>query len=514
MVVSPHHLATAAGARILLKGGNAFDAAVAVSACLAVVYPHMTGLGGDSFWLMHHASEGVSAYNASGRAGRLAARDWFKEPEIPKRGPASAVTVPGMADGWDAVLKRYGKLTFADVLEPAIDYAKNGFPLSPDQHENSMAKFEVLREQPITSEIYLPGGRVPQAGSRFYQRNLGISLELIARQGKDAFYRGEIAQEIARFLGESGGLLTLEDFAAHAGHWAEPVTGSYRGYDLYQVPPNSQGFAGIMAAQILENFDLKNIPHGSYDYYHLLIESLKLSFRDRDRYLTDPEYADVPLAKLLSKEYAAELAGLIDRKRTSSVSTSPVGSDTAYAAVVDGDGNAVSFIQSLYFEFGSAVTAGETGILLQNRGSFFSLDPSHVNRLEPGKRTFHTLMPAMAMRDDKPYLLYGTQGGEGQPQTQTALLTRVVDYGMDPQEAVSAPRWVWGRTWGEQTQELKLEARVDEQVASALRNAGHAVRIVGEYDGIVGHAHAIRIEENGIRSGGTDPRCDGAAIGW
>ncbi|THF75938.1 gamma-glutamyltransferase [Cohnella fermenti] len=516
MVVSPHHLASAAGARILLKGGNAFDAAVAVSACLAVVYPHMTSLGGDSFWLMHAAAEGgVTAYNASGRSGRLASRERFAGPDIPKRGPASAITVPGMVDGWAAVQGRYGRLTFAEALEPAIDYAKNGFPVSPDQHENSVSRFDVLREQPITSRIYLPGGRVPVIGSRFRQRELGESLEKIARGGRDIFYRGGIAKEIVRHLGATGGLLTLEDFEAHAGEWARPAAGSYRGYDLYQVPPNSQGFTGIMAAHILESFDLANVPHGSYEYYHLLIESLKLSFRDRDAYLTDPGFSDIPLKRLLSKEYAAELAGRIDPEKTLPQAAEPLGSDTAYAAVVDGDGNAVSFIQSLYFEFGSAVTAGETGILLQNRGSFFSLDPAHVNRLEPGKRTFHTLMPALALADGKPFLLYGTQGGEGQPQTQTALLTRVVDYGMDPQAAVSAPRWVWGRTWGERTQELKLEARIAPEVADRLAAAGHKVRIVGEYDGIVGHAHAIRIDrETGMRTGGTDPRCDGAAFGW
>lgn len=228
----------------------------------------------------------------------------------------------------------------------------------------------------------------------------------------------------------------------------EPIKGSYRGLDLYQVPPNSQGFTGIMALHILEQFDLGNIEHGSFDYYHLLVEALKLSFHDRNRYLTDPRFSSIPLDRLLSKSYAADLAACIDMGRSLPMDTQPVGNDTAYAAVVDEEGNAVSFIQSLYFEFGSAVTGGDTGILLQNRGSFFSLDPSHVNRLEPDKRTFHTLMPAMVCRNGKPYILYGTQGGEGQPQTQTALLTRMVDYGMDPQTAVHEPRWVWGRTWG------------------------------------------------------------------
>lgn len=516
MVVSPHHLASAAGAGILQRGGNAFDAAVAVSACLAVVYPHMTGLGGDAFWLTYSSAEGtVRAYNASGRSGRHASREQFSSDiAIPQRGVRSALTVPGMADGWDAVLREYGRLALADVLEPAIGYALDGFPVSPDQYETTLSRHDILLEQPDTAAIYLPGGRVPAIGSRFKEKELGESLRLLAAKGREAFYKGEIAQAITGDLKRRGGLLTAEDFAEHAGFWAEPIRGSYRGIDLYQAPPNSQGFTGIMALQALEHFDLQAAGHGTFDYYHLMVEALKLSFRDRDRYLTDPSFSQVPLDRLLSREYAASIAAAIDPSRAQDISTRPVGSDTAYAAVVDGDGNAVSFIQSLYFEFGSAVTAGGTGILLQNRGSFFSLDPAHVNRLEPNKRTFHTLMPAMACRDGKPYLLYGTQGGEGQPQTQTALLTRMVDFGMDPQQAVSEPRWVWGRTWGEPTQELKVESRIARETIDRLDGAGHRVRTVGEYDGIVGHAHAIRIEENGFRSGGTDPRCDGAAYGW
>ncbi|MGG1312440.1 gamma-glutamyltransferase [Cohnella laeviribosi] len=516
MVVSPHHLASAAGARILQKGGNAFDAAVAVSACLAVVYPHMTGLGGDSFWLLHSVRDGgIRAYNASGRSGHRITRDLFAgEAAIPHRGIRSVITVPGMVDGWDAVHREYGRLAWSEVLEPAIGYALEGFPVSVDQHENTASRFSVLAAEPYTSDIFLPNGRVPRAGERWVQTALGNSLRELAQKGRDAFYKGSLAKAIVASLQERGGLLTLDDFAGHSGGWVTPATGSYRGYELYQLPPNSQGFTGIMTMQILERFDLAAIEHGSFEYYHLLIEALKLAFKDRDRYLSDPDFTAIPLERLLSKAYAAELAGQIDRLRAREVATRPVGSDTAYAAVVDGEGNAVSFIQSLYFEFGSAVTAGETGILLQNRGSFFSLDPNHVNRLEPNKRTFHTLMPAMACRDGKPYILYGTQGGEGQPQTQTALLTRMIDYGMNPQQAVSEPRWLWGRTWGEPTQELRLESRIAEPVRHRLREAGHLVRTVQAYDGAVGHAHAIQIDDHGFRIGGTDPRCDGAAIGW
>ncbi|MBB6732043.1 gamma-glutamyltransferase [Cohnella zeiphila] len=516
MVVSPHHLASLAGARILERGGNAFDAAVAVSACLAVVYPHMTGLGGDSFWLTYQAREGrVRGYNGSGRSGAGATAEAFAGlAAIPTRGIRSAVTVPGMADAWAAVHEAYGRLEFGETLEPAIGYAERGFPLSPDQYANAREHAAMLAATAETAAIYLPGGQVPAAGTRFVQAQTARTLRTLAAGGRDAFYKGEIAAGMAGFLQKRGGLLTREDFAEHRGDWVEPLATGYRGYDVYQMPPNSQGFVGLMALNVLETFDLAAVRHGSADYYHLLIEALKLSFRDRDEVLTDPAFHDIPLDRLLSKEYGAELASAIRADRAAEVDARPMGSDTAFAAVVDKEGNAVSFIQSLYFEFGSGVVAGDTGILLQNRGSFFSLEPGHVNSLRPRKRTFHTLMPAMALQGGRPRFLYGTQGGEGQPQTQTAIFTRMVDYGMDPQRAVSEPRWVWGRTWGEPTRELKLEARIDPAAAAALAAAGHQVRIVGAFDAVMGHAHAIKIDEAGFLQGGADPRSDGAAVGW
>jgi len=501
----------------LQQGGNAYDAAVAISACLAVVYPHMTSLGGDSFWLMHNHKEGrVRGYNASGRSGYGANISVYEgRAAIPHRGIESIVTVPGMVDGWAAVHGEYGRLEWGKVLEPAIEYALNGFPMSPDQYENTLKTEAVLAQTIETADIYLPSGSVMKPGFRFKQQALGATLRRIAEHGRDEFYKGETAKEIAGFMAKRGGLLTEDDLADHQGDWTEPVTGSYRGYSLYQMPPNSQGFTGIMALQILERFSLKDIPHGSFDYYHLCAEALKLSFRDRNQYLTDPAFANIPLDRLLDKRYAAELAASIELGRASDRQRAePLGSDTAYAAVVDQEGNAVSFIQSLYFEYGSGVVAGSTGVLLQNRGSFFSLDPLHVNSLQPGKRTFHTLMPAMALRDGKPAVLYGTQGGEGQPQTQTAIFTRMIDYGMDPQRAINEPRFVWGRTWGEPTQELKVEGRVAPEVLASLTSAGHAVRKVSDFDGIMGHAHAILRDEEGFLQGGSDPRCDGAAIGW
>ncbi|MFF2890337.1 gamma-glutamyltransferase [Paenibacillus sp. NPDC057967] len=516
MVVSPHYLASAAGARILEQGGNAFDAAVAVSACLAVVYPHMTSIGGDAFWLTYHQDDGaVRGYNASGRAGYEATPDRYAGlAAIPRRGVGSAVTVPGMVDGWHAVHSRYGRLAWEEVLAPAIRYAEHGFPMTQDQFANTAQYAHVLAATPETAAIYLPGGSPLQPNERFRQLAMARTLKRIAEHGRDEFYKGETATEISSFLARHGGMLTADDLADHQGDWVEPIQGSYRGHTLYQMPPNSQGFTGIMALQMLENFDFSAIEHGSYEYYQLCVEAVKLSFRDRDAYLTDPAFAEVPLERLLSKSYAASLSASVQLDSAASMDTLPTGSDTAYAAVVDREGNAVSFIQSLYFEFGSGIVAGDTGILLQNRGSFFSLDPSHVNRLQPGKRTFHTLMPAMACVDGKPSILYGTQGGEGQPQTQTAIFTRMVDYGMDPQQAIAEPRWVWGRTWGELTQELKVEARVCEDVMSKLSSAGHMVRRAAPFDGIMGHACAIRRDANGFLQGGVDPRSDGGAFGW
>lgn len=520
MVTSPHYLATEAGARILQSGGNAYDAAVAISACLGVVYPHMTGLGGDSFWLTFaQADNKVRVYNGSGRAGMAVNRTQFAGlPFIPQRGVRSAITVPGMADSWAAILAEYGSMTLAEVLAPAIAYAADGFPLSRDQAAQTLASADMLRQMPgASAAIYLPGGAAPLNGRHFRQPQLAASLQTLAAGGRDAFYQGKLAAEIVRFLQQEGGLLTREDFAAHSGEWQQPVSGSYRGYTLYQAPPNSQGFAAILALQILEHFDLKQLGHGTFAYYHHLIEALKSSFGDRDSHLTDPAWHEAPLDRLLSKDYARKLAADLDpfHAANSSKAAPPLGGDTAYAAVVDEAGNAVSFIQSLYFEFGSGVVAGDTGILLQNRGSFFSLDPQHVNRLEPGKRTFHTLMPALACRDGKPAILCGTQGGEGQPQTQAALFTRMIDFGMDPQQAIEEPRFVLGRTWGDHPAHLlRLESRIAPEVQQALAAAGHPVRTVAAYDGAMGHAGAIRITADGQLLGGYDPRSDGSALGW
>lgn len=480
MVVSPHHLASAAGARMLMRGGNAFDAAVAVSACLAVVYPHLAGLGGNACWMIYSRGEGAArVYNATGRSGHLATRDQFAgQSVIPSQGPKSALTVPGMADGWQAMLREYGTMTLAEVLEPAIRYAVNGMPVAPHLYGTLAERALLLSMHSGTARVYLPGGKVPQAGTRLVQRQLGESLQKLGTDGIETFYQGELARTITESLQAQGGLLTLEDFAAHNGEWLVPAAGFYRGYEICQAPPGSQGSGGLLPLHMLEGTVISAIPHGTYEFYHLLVEAAKGGIPDRDLRSNTPEEGSV------------------------------------YAAVTDKEGNAVSFMQGLSAEFGSLVTAGDTGILLHNQGSQFSLDPVHPHTLEPGKRGPHVLKPVMALRDGKPALLFGTQGGDGQLQTQTSLLVRMIDYGMDPQEAINEPRWIWGRAKSEPVTELRLEKRITAEAVEKLRQAGHTVKISKPVDGLMGHAHAVRISENGILTGGTDPRSDGSALGW
>ena len=313
-----------------------------------------------------------------------------------------------------------------------------------------------------------------------------------------------------------GGVLRRDDFAAHTSTWVKPISTRYRGHTVYQLPPNTQGVTALQMLRILDGLDVTSMGDGSVEYVHTLAEAARLAFVDRDRYVTDPDFADVPVARLLSDEHIGAVRARLDpRRRPAAPATSGSGGDTCYLCAVDRDGNAVSLIQSVYFDFGSGVVAGDSGVLLQNRGSFFSLDPGHPNRLEPGKRTFHTLIPAMLFAEDETILVYGTMGGEGQPQTQAAVVTRVVDFGYDVQRAVEAPRWLYGRPWGAQTVALTMEASLAARTADALGGMGHDVRVVPDWSDALGHAHAIRIDrEQGVYWAAADPRSDGAAAGW
>lgn len=519
MVASPHYLASLAGLRILQDGGSAVDAAVAINSTLGIVYPHMTGMGGDAFWLIYDAKDKqVHALNGTGPAVSGATRDRYRKlglTTIPRRGPHAALTVPGAVDAWCKAHERFGRLSLRQCLEPAIRYARDGYPVSAGQVEFTRTTAAVLERFEATRTAFMPNGRLPQLGDVMRFPGMAETMESIARDGRAGFYEGAVRDEIVRALTEAGADWQAADLSGYHSTWAKPISTTYRGYTCYQHPPNSQGFAHLMILNILERFDVAALRTDHAAYIHLLVEATKLAFRDRDRYLTDPAFGDIPLDQLLSKEYAAELARQISFGSVLDHEPNPMGQDTTCAVVVDRQGNAASIIQSLYHEFGSAFVAGRTGILLQNRGSFFSLDEDHINRLEPGKRAFHTLMPGMLFRDGKPDLVYGTMGGEGQPQTSTAIVTRHVDFNYDVQMAIDHPRWLYGRTWGDATRALRVENRFDEEVLAWLRARGHQVEITEAWSDFMGHAAAIRVDHRtGVLSGAADARGEGIAVGW
>lgn len=532
VVATPHSLASAAGVEALQRGGSAVDAAIAAHAVLCVVYPHMTGIGGDAFWLISGPeTSGVQALNASGPSARAATMERYRPhgDAIPMRGALAALTVPGAVDGWRAAHERFGRLRWDELFEGAIHYAREGLPVSRSLADWLVTDLPILREYPETARIFLPEGEPQREGARIVQGDLARSLEAIASAGaREGFYEGELARRICSAISAQGSPLDAEDFAGYEAEWVEPISTSYRGYEVVQMPPNTQGFSALQILDLLEGFDVASWGEGTADYYHHIVEAVKVAFADRDEWLTDPSHVDIPLDELLDKEYAASRRKLIDPRRALRAGEvepgirfggdahrrSPEG-DTIYLCVVDGEGMAVSTIQSIYHDFGSGVVAGDTGVLMQNRGSFFSLDEAHPNRLEPGKRSFHTIIPAMMLKDGEPALVYGSMGGEGQPQTQAAMITRIVDFGYDVQQAIEAPRWLMGRTWGMESSDLWLESRIDDQIARELTRRGQPVKIVGPWSGTMGHAQAIRINrDGGFLEGGADPRSDGAAIGW
>jgi gamma-glutamyltranspeptidase/glutathione hydrolase len=511
MVVCPHYLASTAGLNVLSQGGNAVDAAIATQAALSVVYPAMTGLGGDGFWLGYQAQSGqLYGLNGSGRAGASCDRDRFTGlTAIPQRGPQAVITVPGGVSAWGEMHQRFGRLPWADLLQPAIALAEQGYPCSKSQAHWTRVNAEFLRAYGGENNPFLPKGDSPSAGERVTNVPLGRNLRRLAVAGSQDFYQGEIAEQIVDYLSALGGWLTRDDFANHSATWVDPISTTYRGHQVCQLPPNTQGFTVLQMLNVLEGFDLQTVGHGTADYYHLLVETTKLAFADRDRWLSDPDFTDIPLGELISKPYGDRRRARLSMAVAQGYPTPEVGGDTVYIAVVDSEGNAVSTIQSLYFDFGSAVVPPKLGFPLQNRGALFSLDPNYANALEPGKRPFHTLMPGLVLNNGKPYLVLGTMGGEGQPQTQLALLTRMLDFGYSPQAAIALPRWLWGRTWGEASTRLAMENRIPADIRQALERRGHQVTEAPAWAEQMGHAHAIQVNPDGLL-GGCDRRSEGA----
>ena len=525
MVTSPHSLSSAAGVDVLRAGGSAIDAAIATSAVLAVVYPHMTGLGGDAFWLIHDGASGKIRYlNGGGKAAEgatLSALEARGLNEIPLRGIVPAtLTVPGAVASWIEAHGVHGRLPLRRVLESAIGYARDGFPVTGRLASFiEMVRDDLLRNREAAA-LFFPGGAPATPGERITNANLAHTLQSIADDGWSGFYQGPVGAEMARISEENGGLFRLADFSRQQAIWGEPLVGRYRDVTVFNTPPPTQGFTVLEMLNLVEPHELHCKDFLGPDHVHLLIQAKQIAYHDRDQVLADPSFADVPVERLISKQYAAERGRLIDARSALKWDTVPsfgsLSGDTVYVAAVDRDGNAASLIQSLYGAFGSCVVAGNTGVILQNRGAYFSLDRNHHNRLEPGKIPLHTLIASMAKRDGKLWSVLGCMGADGQPQIQLQLYSAMIDFGLDIQEAIEMPRFLSGRfALGEARDTLHIESRFPEATIDALARRGHAINRWDAWNEMAGHAHGITIDRrNGMLSGGSDPRSDGAAIGY
>lgn len=519
MVVAPHHLAAQAGARVLHEGGNAIEAMIAAASTIAVVYPHMNNLGGDNFWLIHNPGEKVIGIDACGGAAALANFDYYREREcqtIPSRGPLSALTVAGAVSGWHKAYlfscdKLEGKLPLSRLLEDAAYHANQGIAVTASLAENAWQKFSELELQPGFAQNYLVEGQTPQEGAKFTQATLGQTLEILSRNGLDDFYRGDLARMMAADLEAVGSPVRLADLVRHYALIVDPLALNVAGHKVFNLPPPTQGLASLLLLGIYDQLDIKTAE--TFDYVHGLIEATKCAFRIRDRYITDPAYMTTDITTYLHKSHLDEMAASIDRTRAAPWPDATTSGDTVWLGAVDSKGRAVSFIQSLYWEFGSGVVLPQTGITWQNRGISFSLDRSHHNCLQPYRRPFHTIQPALAQLSDGRVMPYGTMGGEGQPQTQAMIFTRHVLHGQTLQGAITAPRWLLGRTWGSETTNLRIEGRFNPRLYDQLTVAGHDVERIGDFDSIMGHAGALVHHPDGLIEGAWDPRSDGAAVG-
>ncbi|MCA8992516.1 MAG: gamma-glutamyltransferase [Planctomycetaceae bacterium] len=526
MVATSHPMAAQVGLDILKAGGNAADAAIAVNAMLGVVEPMSCGVGGDLFVVYWDAkTQTLYGLNASGRSPYELDRATLVEmglKEIPLYAPASW-TVPGCVDGWQVLADRFGTRSLGELLDPAIQTAENGFPVSEIIAASWKASAERLAAWPDSAETWLIDGKAPQTGQIFTNARLAETLRKIAKDGRDAFYEGDIAEEIVAFSEANGGHFSLKDFAETHADWVSPVSTNYRGYDVWELPPNGQGIAALQMLNILEAYNLAEMKHNSANYLHLFVEAKKLAFADRARFYADPDFSDVPVEQLISKEYATRQRRRIDPNKAS-VEVPPGDpilkmGDTVYLTVVDKDRNCCSFIQSNYHGFGSHMTPGKLGFALQNRGALFSLDDEHPNRLEPHKRPFHTIIPAMVTKDGKPWFCFGVMGGDMQPQGHVQVLCNLIDFGMNVQAAGDAARTrhvgsaqPTGKPMDPKGGQVAVESGVSVEVVESLKMLGHdVITLPGGFGGYQG----ILIDpETNVLHGGTDPRKDGAAVGY
>ena len=526
IVATSHPLASQVGIDVLKHGGNAIDAAIAANATLGVVEPMMCGVGGDLFAIVWDAkTQKLYGLNASGRSPYAATRDVFAKrglAQIPAQGPLTW-SVPGCVDGWDQLRRRFGTKGWSELLAGAIEYAERGFPVSEITNADWQDDESLLARWADSARTFLPTGRAPKAGELFRNPNLAATYRLIAVRERDEFYRGSIADKIVAYSQASGGLFAKKDFEDHTSTWVEPVSTTYRGYEVWELPPNGQGIAVLQMLNILEGYDLKSLGHNSAEYLHLLIEAKKLAFADRAKFYADPDFGRLPVAELVSKQYAARRRKLIDPSRARP--EVPAGDvrlsagETTYLTVIDKGRNCVSLIQSNFHSFGSGMVPGDLGFVLQNRGNLFSLDAQHLNRLEPHKRPFHTIIPGFVTKSGKPYLSFGVMGGDMQPQGHVQVLLNIIDFGMNVQQAGDAARFRHNGadtpTGGRMTDGgvVSLETGIGEDVRERLRRKGH--RLGKNAPGQYGGYQAILIDpDTNMLHGASEPRKDGAAIGY
>ena len=522
MMVAPHALAAQSGLGVLREGGNALEAMVAAAATISVVYPHMNGIGGDSFWLIHEPGRDVITIDACGRAAARASIELYRDQNlsaIPSRGALAANTVAGTVSGWNLAIdyaKNHwgGHLPLSRLLDDAITYAEQGMVVTQSQTNCTAAKLAELVNVPGFGERFLVNGQAPASGSLLKQPRIAATLRQLVKNGLNDFYDGELARSIAGDLAALGSPVALADLEGHATELRAPVVLKHSLGTLYNMAPPTQGTISLMILGILDRLALAGVAADSADHVHLAVEATKQAFMVRDRCITDPAYMTVDPQYLLSDKALRAQAVSVHRMRALPWGAQSKRGDTVWMGAIDRDGRAVSMIQSIYHEFGSGIVLNGSGINWQNRGCSFSLEESALNALKPRRKPFHTLNPALARLDDGRVVVYGTMGGDGQPQTQSAVFTRYAVFGQNMQQAISAPRWLLGRTWGQASDTLKLESRFDPALVDELERRGHDVEVLQAFDETMGHAGGIARHRDGTLEAGFDPRSDGTAAGF